>query len=257
MKKDGNNTKKTATPETTSEKFLEVREEILTAASEKDLTRENIQTVISYNANDSEEMDYLVIVGAEDNWEEIEDNITRKEEVLFEHDFLHVLANSAEARFIGDKTLANFFEKLNPNVIEPVIYGQALSGKSYFKTLKAHAVEVQKKLVTCLIEESGVEMENVKTVMGYRNNAETNFLVIVSNEKDYQGSHYSIGDFHDGSRVTTIGNTTVNLFIEESNPLVVQPIENSFVIQNRDHLWELRSMINEVQEEAKLMPVPA
>ena len=122
--------------------------------------------------------------------------------------------------------------------------------------LKAKAVEVQEKVVSWLIEESGVKMKNVKMVLGYRNNAETNFLVTVINEKKYQGSHYSFDALHDGSGVTTIGNTTVNLFIEESNPLVVKPIENknSFVIQNRNHLWELRSMINQVQEETKLMP---
>jgi len=250
MNKDENNTatlETPETPETPEAKFLEVQEEILTAISEKGLARKNIKTVISYNANDGEEMNYLVIVGSKND----------RKEVSFEHDFLHILENSTGVRVIGDKALVNFFEKLDPNVIEPIIYGQALSDKGYFQTLKAKAVEVQKKVVSWLIEESGVKMKNVEMVLGYRNNTETNFLVTVGNEKKYQGRHFSFDALHDGSGVTTIGNTTVNLFIEESNPLVVKPIENknSFVIQNRNHLWELRSMINQVQEETKLMPV--
>ena len=68
MKKDENNT---ATPETPEAKFLEVQEEILTAISEKGLTRKNIKTVISYNANDGEEMNYLVIVGAKYDRKEV------------------------------------------------------------------------------------------------------------------------------------------------------------------------------------------
>ncbi len=238
-----NQTTGTATKNSNKALYSEVISEITTLVErEKPLKQAKVETIISYNNVDG--TNFLVLVG-----EKVEESL--------EFDSLHTLTSGAEARIIGDKTLASFFEAKNPTVIQPIKAGKAIFDRGSFMKLQLQAIKVQQQLVSWLIHDNAdIEEDNIEMVLGYHDNQKINYLVSVSDSEEYQGDHYSIDTLGSDTKVTVIGSTTMENFVKDLNPLVVAPIENSFAVYKRNDLQTLRRKVLEAQAlQTEAVPV--